>query len=74
MLLNVSNKIVCMQALRDDDNCPLFLAVEATAQGVVKPLIHGPAAGFRQGVVRLQWVIDYNNVGSPARQDTAHGG
>jgi hypothetical protein len=51
--LNVSNKIVGMQALHDDDNRPLFLAVEATAQGVVKPLIHGPAAGFGQGVVRL---------------------
>ena len=62
MLLNVSNKIVGMQALHDDDNHPLFLAVEATAQSVVKPLIHGPAAGFRQGVVRLYWVVDYNNV------------
>ena len=56
MLLNVSNKIVAMQTLRDEDNRPPFLAVEATAQGVVKPLVHGPAAGFRQGVVRLQWV------------------
>jgi hypothetical protein len=53
MLLNVSNQIVGMQALHDDDNRPLFLAVEAAAQGVVKPLIHGPAAGFRQSVVRL---------------------
>src|SRR5450631_1920520 len=73
MFLNVGDKIVFMQALHDDDNSPIFLAVEATTRSVVIPVIHGPAAGFRQGVVRLQWVVDNDDVRSAAREDTTYG-
>jgi hypothetical protein len=39
MFLNVGDKIVFMQALHDDDNSPIFLAVEAAARSVVIPFL-----------------------------------
>src|SRR5450759_719527 len=73
MFLNVGDKIVFMQALHDDDNSPIFLAVEAAARSVVIPFLQGPAAGFRQGVVRLKRVVDNDDVRSAAREDTTYG-
>ena len=53
VFLNVSNKIVGMEALHDDDDRSRLLAVQATAHSIIMPLIHRPTTRFREGFVRL---------------------
>src|SRR6516225_3594415 len=67
-LLDVSNKIVGMQALHYNDDCARLLIVEAAPERVVVPVVNRTAPGFRQGVIRLQRVIDDDNISAAASE------
>src|SRR5262249_1554301 len=67
MFPDVSNKIVGMQSLHDNDNCSSFLTVETAAQSVVVPLVYGAPTRFGHSVARFQWVIDNDDVGPTSR-------
>jgi hypothetical protein len=60
-----------MYALHDDKDGPAPLIVEPRDQCVLEPFIGGIALDVRIGVIRLQWVVNDNEVAAPAGQSAA---
>ena len=54
-----------MQAVRDQHDRTRELVVEAAVEGVVKPFVRRLALGLRQRLLRLQRVVDDDDVGTP---------
>ena len=71
LLQHVPGKIVLMQALHCDDDGAARLVVQTGVQGAVVPLIDRAAARVRQRFVRLERVVDDDEIGAAARQNAA---
>jgi len=62
---NMANQVILMQPLHHNDDDAIFLAVEATRQSVVVPVVNRCPACLRERILRLEWVI--NDQTSPPR-------
>jgi hypothetical protein len=71
LVQDVSDQIVLMQALHDHDDGARGLVVEAAQQRIVVPFVDRVAPGFRQGIVRLERIVDDDDIGATAGQDAA---
>ena len=67
----MASEVVLMQAMHDQDDRAPELVVEAAVEGVVEPFVRRLALRLRQCFLRLQRVVDDNDVGTPPGQDTA---
>src|SRR5579864_1676242 len=63
-----------MKTLHNNYDASGLLVIQSAVQRVVKPLIHPSALGFRECFIRLQGIINDNEVCTPAGQHTCHGG
>jgi len=72
---DVANQIILMQALHDDDDGAAALVVLAAIEGVVEPIVGGLPLGVGERFLRLQRIIDQDDVGAPPGQHpTIRGG
>jgi hypothetical protein len=62
---HMANQVVLVEPLLDNDDRGCALVVLAAEQRVVVPIIGALTQDFRQGVRRLQAIVDDNQVGSP---------
>jgi hypothetical protein len=70
----MADEIVLMQALHDEDNPAVLLVVEAAIERIVIPLIDLVSLSLGNGLVRLEGIVDDEQVGAAAGQHAADGG
>lgn len=63
-----------MQPLHNDDNAALSFIVQAAQQRMIVPLVDALAPGFGKRFVRLQRVVEDQDVAAAAGKDTADRG
>jgi hypothetical protein len=66
-----AGKVIHMDALHDDDDRAGAFVVEAGQQGALEPFVDRIALGFGMGVVRLQRIVDDNQVAAAAGERAA---
>ena len=71
---HVAEQVVGVQPLHDDHDRAGRLVVQPGVQRVVVELPDPPPLGFRQGVERLDRVVDHDQVGAPAEHRAADRG
>ncbi len=64
----MTDQIVFVQALHDDDNGPVSLVVLPAVEGVVEPVIGGLPLGIGQCLLRFERIIDQYQVGAAPGQ------
>jgi hypothetical protein len=64
----VSDEVVLVQPLHDDDNGAVTLVVEQAIQGVIVPLVGGLSLRVGERLLRLQRIVDDDDVGAPSSQ------
>ena len=74
LLHNVPDQVVLMQPLHDDDDAARILIIEPAVQGVVVPGIRSVALRFRQRFIRLQWIVDDDEIRTAPGQNAADRG
>lgn len=73
LLQNVPDQIVLMKALHNNKDASGLLVIQPTVQGMVKPFVHGFALGLRERLVRLERIINDDEVCAAAGQHTSDG-
>ncbi len=68
----MTDQIIQMQALHDNDDAAGRLAVQAAEQGMVEPVVGIVALGFRQGFIRFQRIVDDDKVATATGEHTTH--
>ena len=63
-----------MQPLHDDDDGAMALVVEPAVEGMVVPLVGGLPLRVRERLLRLQRIVDQDDVGAASGQHAAGGG
>jgi hypothetical protein len=66
----MANEVVLVQPLHDDDNSATTLVVEPAVAGVAEPLVAGVPLRPGERFLRLQGIIDQDDVGAASRQHT----
>ena len=74
LLQHMADEIFLMQSLHDDHHAAVGLVIETAEQGVVVPVVDGLSAGFRQGFIWFQGVVDDDEVTAAAGQYSANRG
>ena len=74
LLQQMADKIVHVQALHDHDDGVLALVVQTAKQRVRVPLLGAFARRFRIGVLRLQRIVDDDEVAAAAGEGAADRG
>jgi hypothetical protein len=62
----VSDEVVLVQPLHDDDNGAVTLVVEPAIKGVIVPLVGGLSLRVGERLLRLQRIVDDDDVGAPS--------
>lgn len=70
----MTDKIVLMQPLHDDDNAAGTLVVKAGQKRVVVPLVDRFAADLGERLIRFQRAVDDDDVRATAGQNAANRG
>src|SRR5437763_15801628 len=70
----MTDEIVLVQPLHDDHDGAVTLIVEAAVKGVVVPLVGGFSLRVGERLLRLQRIVDQNDVGAASGQHAAGGG
>jgi hypothetical protein len=68
---DVADQVVFVQPLHDDDDGAMPLVVEPAVQGMIEPLIGGLPLRFGERLLRLQRIIDQDDVGAASGQHAA---
>jgi hypothetical protein len=71
---HVADEVVLVQPLHDDDDAAAALVVEPAVEGVGVPIIGGIPSRLGERLLRLQRVIDQDEVGAAPGQHAAGGG
>ena len=71
---HMANEIVLVQPLHNDDNGACTLVVEPTVESVAEPLVCGLPLGVGQRFLRLQRVVDQDDVGAASGEHAAIAG
>jgi hypothetical protein len=66
----MTDEVVLVQPLHDDDNRAPPLVVEPTVEGVGVPLVVVFAPPVGERLIRLQGIVDQQDVGAAPGQDT----
>ena len=74
LLENMGSKIVDMDALHDDDDGAIPLVVQAGIEGAVIPLLDRVAPRLGESLLRLDRVVDDDEVAASASERPANGG
>src|SRR5450755_581755 len=74
LLHHVSDQVILMQALHDNDDAAGALVIESAVKSVVVPLIYRRPLGVGEGLIRLQSVVYDNEVRAAASQNASDGG
>ncbi len=74
LLEHVADQVVLVQPLHDDDDGSPAFVVEPAVEGVGVPIIGGIPSRLGERLLRLQRVIDQNQVGAAPGQHAAGGG
>src|SRR5438270_8517336 len=69
-----ADEIVLVQPLHDDHDGAVPLVIEPAVEGVVVPLVGGLPLRLGERLLRLQRIIDQNDVGAASGQHAAGGG
>src|SRR5579862_9523429 len=64
---NMSDQVVFMQPLHNNDDAASALVIETAVQGVIKPLINRFALSLGKCLIRLEGVVDNDDVSAAAR-------
>ena len=67
---HMADEVILVQPVHDQDNRTRPLVVQPAVEGVVEPLVRRPPLGLRQRLLRLQRIVDDDDVGAAAGQDT----
>jgi len=67
----MANEVILVQPLHDDDDAASPLVVETGEEGIVVPVVDRLSANFGESLVRLQRIVDDDDVGAAAGQDAA---
>ena len=67
---DVTDEVVFVQPLHDDHDGAMALVVEPAVEGVVVPLVGGFPLRVGERFLRLQRIIDQDDVGAASGQDT----
>jgi hypothetical protein len=73
LLHEIAGEIVLMQSLHDNNNCAGLLIVEARDKRAGAPAVCPVATDLREGVSRIQRIVDDENVSATPRQCTTDG-
>src|SRR5207302_3289378 len=71
---HVADEVVLVQPLHDEDDRAVPLVVEPAVQGVDEPLVAGLPQRLGERLLRLQGIIDQDEVGTPSSQHATGGG
>ena len=71
---HVPHHIVQVQALHDHDHGAGLLVVESAHDGVVQPVVGALAQSVGDGLVRLEWIVDQDDVAAQAGEHATHRG
>jgi hypothetical protein len=72
---HVADQIILVQALHGDDDGAVALVVLLAVEGVVEPLVGGLPLGVGERLLRLQWIVDQDDVGAaPSQHPAIRGG
>jgi hypothetical protein len=71
---HMARQVVLVEPVHDQDDRAFRLVVETAVEGVVVPFVGARAARIRQGLLGLQRIVDHDQVGAAAGQDTADAG
>ena len=71
---DVTDEVVFVQPLHDDHDGAMALVVEPAVKGVVVPLVGGFALRIGERLLRLQRIIDQDDVGAASGEHPAGGG
>src|ERR1700746_4141519 len=71
---DVTDQVVFVQPLHDDHDRAMALVVEPAVKGVVVPFVAGFALRVGERLLRLQRIVDQNDVGAASGQHAAGGG
>ena len=72
LLQDVSHQIILMKPLHDNDDATRPFIIEPAVKCVVKPVIHCPALGFRECLIRFQRIINNDEVRASSGEHSAH--
>src|SRR5271156_3227450 len=67
-------QVVFVQPLHDDHDAAILLAVDATAQRMVVPLVYSVAGDVGDGLVRFQRIVDDDDIGTATGQHATNRG
>jgi hypothetical protein len=65
---HVADEVVLVQPLHDDDNGAATLVVEPAVKRVIVPLVGGSSLRVGERLLRLQRIVDDDDVGAPSSQ------
>jgi hypothetical protein len=68
---HVADEVVLVQPLHDDDDHATALVVESAVEGVDEPLVAGLPLSLGKRLLRLQGIVDQDDVGAASGQHTA---
>jgi hypothetical protein len=68
---DVADQVIFVQPLHDDDDGAMPLVVEPAVEGVVEPIIGGLPLRLGERLLRLQRIVDQNDVGAASSQHAA---
>jgi len=72
---HVADQIILVQALHGDDDGAVALVVLLAVEGVVEPLVGGLPLGVGERLLRLQWIVNQDDVGAaPGQHPAIRGG
>src|SRR5262245_26729825 len=70
LILEITDKVIHVQPLHDNNDRILRLIVEARKQRIAKPLRHIFACKFRMSVLRFERIIQNNEIAPAASERT----
>ena len=68
---DVTDEVVFVEPLHDDDDGAMPLVVEPAIESVVVPFIGGLPLRFGERLFRLQRIVDHDDVGAASGEHTA---
>ena len=71
---DVADEVIFMQPLHDDDDGAMPLVILPAVESVVEPFVAGAPLRVGQRLVRLEGIVDQDDIGVASGQHTAGGG
>ena len=69
----MAHQVVLMQSLHDDNDGSLRFVIEPREEGIIVKFVSLASERFRSGILRLQRIVDDDEVGSPPHYGASDG-